>query len=162
MSMGKSLLNDFYVEGQNPILDKKFAAYKKMNIWAGYGLSAALRGDEVDTIIDLWKKENRCRWKLTVREVSVLVDASSRILSYRMNMKKEKARIRKEKSREKLRRTAKTGDLEARKKTNDIKKYDKKYSDRCRLKRKSSTAGSSGGLKARKKIAKRKKSKRKI
>ena len=60
MSMGKSLLNDFYVEGQNPILDKKFAAYKKMNIWAGYGLSAALRGDEVDTIIDLWKKENRC------------------------------------------------------------------------------------------------------
>ena len=162
MSMGKSLLNDFYVEGQNPILGKKLAAYKKMNIWTGYGLSAALRGDEVDTIIDLWKKENRCRWKLTVREVSVLVDASSRILSYRMNMKKEKARTRKVHSREKLRRKAKTGDLEARKKINDIKKYDKKYSERYRLKRKSSTAGSSGGLKARKKIAKRKKSKRKI
>ena len=162
MSMGKSSPNDLYVEGQNPILDKKFAAYKKMNIWAGYGLGAALREDEIDTIIDLWKKEKRSPWKLTVHEVSMLVDASSRILSYRMNMKKEKARTRKEKSREKLRHTAKTGDFQARKKIHDIKKYDKKYSKQYRLKRKSSTARSSGGLKARKKIAKRKKSKRKI
>ena len=57
MSMGKSSPNDLYVEGQNPILDKKFAAYKKMNIWAGYGLGAALREDEIDTIYGKKKSE---------------------------------------------------------------------------------------------------------
>ena len=71
--MDKSSSNNLYVEGQNPVLDEKFAAYKKMNIWGGYGISGALIDDEVDRIIDLWKKEKRCPWKLTIHEVSMLV-----------------------------------------------------------------------------------------
>ena len=78
-----------------------------------------------------------------------------------MNMKREKARIRREKSRKKLRDEARAGDPGARKKMHDNKKYDKKYSSQYRQKRKSSTAGSGGVQKVRQKITQRKISKRK-
>ena len=66
-------LNDRYIEGQYKELDKKYLAYKKMNLWAGPALSAALGKDEGDRFVDLERKEKRCPWKLTVQEVSTLV-----------------------------------------------------------------------------------------
>ena len=73
-------------------------------------------------------------------------------------MKREKARLRKDRQREKLRKAARTGDLKMLKKIDDIKKYDKKYSAQYRLKRKSK-ATRNEDHKASKKITKGKKSK---
>ena len=69
----KMALNDRYIEGQDKELDKKYLAYKKMNLWAGPALSAALSKEEGDRFVDLERKEKRCAWKLTVQEVSTLV-----------------------------------------------------------------------------------------
>ena len=74
-------------------------------------------------------------------------------------MKREKARLRKDRQREKVREAGRTGDLKALKKINDLKKYDKKYSAQYRLKRKKSKATRNEDHKASKKIANGKKSK---
>ena len=74
-------------------------------------------------------------------------------------MKREKARLRKERLREKLHNAAGAGDLNALKKINATKKYNKKYSAQYRLKRKQSKATRIEDQKASKKFAKRKKSK---
>ena len=74
-------------------------------------------------------------------------------------MKREKARLRKERQREKLRNSAGAGDSNARKKIDATKKYDKKYSAQYRLKRKQSKATRIEDQKANIKIVKRKKSK---
>ena len=71
-STEEALRVDRYIKGQNWVLDKKSLAYKKINLWAGFGLGEALNGDEVDTMVDLNKKEKRVALKLTVQEVSTL------------------------------------------------------------------------------------------
>ena len=71
--MSKSSQTDLYKEGINMVLDRKYLTYKKMNLWSGPALSETLREDEIETIVDLWKKEKRCPWKLTVQDVSTLV-----------------------------------------------------------------------------------------
>ena len=59
-SVGQSSQTVLYTEGQNRELDKKYKAYSKMNIWRGPAVSGALRRDEADTLVDLWKKEKIC------------------------------------------------------------------------------------------------------
>ena len=80
--MSKSSGTDRYIEGQNMVLDKKYLAYKKMNIWAGPAVGGALREDEIDMLLVLDKKQKRCAWKLSVQEVSTLVAWSPFIVFY--------------------------------------------------------------------------------
>ena len=123
--MSGSADTDLYVQGRDSKLDRNFSTYKKLSLWSGDGISCALSEEDANSLIDLWKKEQRTRWLLTVRDVSTLVELSARISSFRMNMKKEKARLRKERSRKKLRNAAKEGDINACRKTEEIKKGDR-------------------------------------
>ena len=79
-----------------------------------------------DSLIYLWIKDQRTPWRLTVQDVSILVELSARISLYRINLKRENARLRKERSREKMRNAARAGDPEACRKIKKIKKVDTK------------------------------------
>ena len=111
--MSGSAETGLYVKGRDLQLDKRYSEYKKLNLWRGLGLSLALSKEEGDSLIDLWHKDQRTPWKLTVQDVSTLVELSARISLYRINMKREKARLRKERSREKMRNAAREGDPKA-------------------------------------------------
>ena len=115
---------DLYVKGRDCKLDKKYSGYKKLSLWSGPGVSCALSEDEANSLIDLWKKDPSTPWKLTFQDVWTLMELTSRS-SNRINMKRQKARVRKERSREKFRNAAREGDAKARVKINQIKKGDK-------------------------------------
>ena len=119
---------DLYVQGRDRKLDKKYSEYKKLCLWSGTGLSCALREEDMNSLVDLWKKDLRTPWKLTVHDVCTLVDLSERISLFRMNMKREKARLRKERSRAKMRNAAKEGNPKACIKCKQIKKAERKES----------------------------------
>ena len=138
---------DLYTEGQNRELDKKYLAYKKMNIWRGPAVSGALRGDEVDTLVDLWKKEKICPWKMSVQDVLAIVAFSERIFAWRKNVSREKTRIRAERARDKLREAVKKGDAKAIKRVRKIKKADALKSAKYR-RRKREEAGNQDEAKA--------------
>ena len=124
--MSKSSETDLYIKGRDRKLDKKYSEYKKLCLWSGPGLSSAMREEEVNSLVDLWKKDLRTPWKLTVHDVCTLVDLSERISLFRMNMKREKARLRKERSRAKMRNAAREGNQKAVIKIEQIKKTDRK------------------------------------
>ena len=148
--MRRSAETDLYVKGQDLQLDKKYSEYKKLNLWRGVGLSRALSKEEGDSLIDLWNKDQRTPWRLTVQDVSILVELSARISLYRINLKREKARLRKERSREKMRNAARAGDPEACRKIKKIKIADRKrVAKYYELKRKSKRKISIGAKKVR-------------
>lgn len=81
-------------------------------------------------MIIIWKREQRTPWKLTVHDVSTLAEFTTRIISYRKMMVKEKSRQRKERERKKVHDAAKNGDKEAIRKLEGKKKRDREYSTR--------------------------------
>ena len=100
-----------------------------------------MREEEVHSLVDPWKKDLRTPWKLTVHDVSTLVDLSERISLFRMNMKREKARLRKEGSRKKNvqgseRRKSKGGHKNRKMKKTDRKRLAKYYKLKKKSKRK--------------------------
>ena len=97
--MSESSETDLYVQGRDGKLDRKYSEYKKLSLWSGPALSRALTEQEVSSLVKVWNKDQRTPWKLTFQDVATLVELSDRICLFRMNMKREKARLRKEKSR---------------------------------------------------------------
>ena len=92
-----------YKKGDNVELDKKFELYKKVNLFAGKAYHDALSQKKAKALIKLWSKARRVPWNLNVQDVSTLVKFYERIMEWRRNIRRELARIRKEKARRKLR-----------------------------------------------------------
>ena len=126
----KSSKNILYKKGQNSILDEKFRVYKKTSVWSGQAVNEALSQEEVKIMIIIWKREQRTPWKLTVHDVSTLPEFTTRSISYRKMMVKEKSRQRKERERKKVHDALKNGDKEAIRKLEGKKKRDREYSAR--------------------------------
>ena len=56
---------DLYVKGRDCKLDKKYSGYKKLSLWGGPSVTCALREDEANALVDLWKKDQRTPCNLT-------------------------------------------------------------------------------------------------
>ena len=119
-----------YKKGVNVELDKKFALYKKVNLFTGNAYHDALSQKEAKVLIKLWTKARRVPWNLNVQDVSTLVEFYERIMHWRRNRKKEKARLRKEKARGRLRDEAKKGNSEVIMKLESIRKADRVKSEK--------------------------------
>ena len=115
-----------YRRGKDTNLDKEYSRYKRMRLWSVYGPDEALTEKEAESLLKLWKKERLTPRKLTVQDVKTLVDFASHVRSHRGRVKKEQARRRKERQRAKLRKAARNGDDEAKRKICNIKISDKK------------------------------------
>ena len=70
---------DRYKAGHNPTLDERYSVYRRMNIFAGDGVDAALSNKEGDLLVELWLKERQTPWKMQTKEVSTLVVFSERV-----------------------------------------------------------------------------------
>ena len=125
-----------YKKGLNKELDRKFAQYKKKNIWAGDGHLEALTDIEVKILGKLWRKERMTPGKIQTQEVIKLVDLTRRIDAYRKVAKREASRIRKERERRKREEASKGGDVKAKRKLESIKKKDRKRAEKYRRKQK--------------------------
>ena len=125
-----------YKKGLNKELDRKFAQYKKKNIWAGDGYLEALTDIEVKILGKLWRKERMTPGKIQTQEVIKLVDLTRRIDAYRKVAKREASRIRKERERRKREEASKGGDVKAKRKIESIKKKDRKRAEKYRRKQK--------------------------
>ena len=123
-----------YKKGLNKELDRKFAQYKKKNIWAGDGHLEALTDIEVKILGKLWRKERMTPGKIQTQEVIKLVDFTRRIDAYRKIVKREASRLRKERERSKREEAAKGGDVKAKRKIKSIK--DRKRAEKYRRKQK--------------------------
>ena len=98
-----------YSEGKYKDLDEKWKKFKTKRIFTGDAWSEALTEEEFENLAKIWRKK-RCKpWKLTFREVSIYVEQSKRIFDYRKRVQRERARLRKHRSREKIRAAAKQG-----------------------------------------------------
>ena len=111
-----------YRVGDNPELDEKFKLYKKVNLFVGDAYHDELSKEEANTLIKLWGKARSFPRRLKVQEVLTLVEFYERIIARRKRRRRELARLRKEKSRRKLRDAAKEGNVEALLKVGAIKK----------------------------------------
>ena len=127
--------NDLYKEGQNLALDKRYSVYKKMRVFAGDGVDEALSDEEGSLLVKLWIKEVKTLWKMLTKDVLTLVDLTERVKVWRQNERREKARIRNERRRKKLRDAARNHDAGAVEKLGKIKKADAIYSANYRKKK---------------------------
>ena len=100
----------------------RYSQYKKVNLFAGRAYHAALSQEEANTLIKLWNKERKTPWSLKVDDVTKLAQFTEKILVWRRSDRKERARIRMEKSRKKLNEAAKNGDVNAIRKVKRKKK----------------------------------------
>ena len=148
--MSESSETDFYVQGRDGKLDRKYSEYKKLSLWSGPALGRALNDQEASSLIEVWNKDQRTPWRLTFQDVPILVELSDRICLFRKNMKREKARLRKENALENMRNAAGKGDANARRKIKEIKKGDRDRAARYyNVKRKSKRKNSIGAKRAR-------------
>ena len=115
-------VKDGYRKGENKQLDLRYSKYKKVNLFAGRAYHAALSQEEANTLIKLWNKEQKTPWSLKVDDVTKLAQFTEKILVWRRSDRKERARIRMEKSRQKLNEAAKNGDVNAIRKVKRKKK----------------------------------------
>ena len=118
------VVKDGYRKGENKQLDLRYSKYKKVNLFAGRAYHAALSQEEANTLIKLWNKEQKTPWSLKVDDVTKLAQFTEKILVWRRSDRKERARIRMEKSRQKLNEAAKNGDVNAIRKVKSKKKTD--------------------------------------
>ena len=70
-----------YRKGENLALDRKLGRYRKMRLWRGNAINEAFSDDEFDAFAELWRKERRGLRKLTVKEVSKLLEFSDMIIA---------------------------------------------------------------------------------
>ena len=86
--------SEFYREGLNPALDEKLEAFRKKRPFAGDAHLNALTETEIDKMGKLWWKQKSTPFRMTVLEVTTLLEMFDRITAWRESMKGEKARIR--------------------------------------------------------------------
>ena len=118
------IVNDGYRKGENLELDLRFSQYKKVNLFAGKAYHAALSKGEAEVLIELWNKEQKLPWTLTVKDVTKLAEFTEKILFWRRSDRRENARLRMERVREKLKEAAKNGDENALRKVKRKRKAD--------------------------------------
>ena len=123
LSMSRSNPNILYKAGICRNLDEKLRIYRKTRIWCGRAVSNALTKTEVDVLARLWRKERETLWKMTVNEVSTLMEFCDRIVAWRKTNKKEQSRQRMENMRAKRVTLTRQGDKQVRRKLEGIKKY---------------------------------------
>ena len=75
-------------------------------------------------MIELWNKEQKLPWTLTVKDVTKLAEFTEKILFWRKSDRSENARLRMERVREKLKEAAKNGDENALRKVKRKRKAD--------------------------------------
>ena len=124
-----------YKIGRDPELDKKFALYKKVNLFTGKAYHDALSQKEAKVLIKLSRKAEMVPWRLKVLDVLIIVEFYDRIIGWRKKRRKELARIRKERARLKLREAAKEGNADAILKLRLVKKADAAKSANYRKKK---------------------------
>ena len=137
LSMSRSNPNILFKPGTCRNLDEKLRIYRKTRIWYGRAVSNALTETEVDVLARLWRKERETLWKMTVHEVSTLMEFCDRIVAWRKTNKKEQSRQRMENMRAKRVTLARQGDKQVRRKLEGIKNYQRvktaQYKKRKRL-----------------------------
>ena len=126
-----------YKKGVDEDLDIKWGKYKMKRILTGDAWDKALTQREADILGEIWRKKRASPWKLTFREVWTYVKYSERIDDTRKRAKREAARYRKHRSREKMKAAAKLKDSSAIKRIEDIKKYNREYISKIRKEKKS-------------------------
>ena len=117
-------MKDGYRKGENKGLDLRYSQYKKVNLFAGRAYDEALSPGEANTLIELWNKEQKLPWTLTVQDVTKLVEFTEKILFWRKSDRRENARLRMDRVREKLKEAAKNGDENALRKVKRKRKAD--------------------------------------
>ena len=117
-------VKDGYRKGENKGLDLRYSQYKKVNLFAGRAYDEALSPGEANTLIELWNKEQKLPWTLTVKDVTKLAEFTEKILFWRKSDRRENARLRMERVREKLKEAAKDGDENALRKVKRKRKAD--------------------------------------
>ena len=117
-------VKDGYRKGENKELDLRYSQYKKVNLFAGRAYDEALSPGEANTLIELWNKEQKLPWTLTVKDVTKLAEFTEKILFWRRSDRRENARLRMERVREKLKEAAKNGDENALRKVKRKRKAD--------------------------------------
>ena len=58
-TMSESSKTDFYVQGREGKLDRKYSEYKKLSLLSGPALGRALNDQEASSLIDVWNKDQR-------------------------------------------------------------------------------------------------------
>ena len=117
-------VKDGYRKGENKGLDLRYSQYKKVNLFAGRAYDEALSPREASTLIELWNKEQKLPWTSTVKDVTKLAEFTEKILFWRKSDRRENARLRMERVREKLKEAAKNGDENALRKVKRKRKAD--------------------------------------
>ena len=120
--------SEFYRKGLNPALDEKLEAFRKKRPFAGDAHLNALTETEIDKMGKLWWKQKSTPFRMTVLDVTTLLEMVARITAWRNSMTSEKARKRMENFRRRVSEAARKGDPKARKKLKSIKKYHKNKS----------------------------------
>ena len=118
------VVKDGYRKGKNKQLDLRYSQYKKVNLFAGREYDEALSPGEAKILIELWNKEQKLPWTLTVKDVTKLAEFTEKILFWRKSDRSENARLRMERVREKLKEAAKNGDENALRKVKRKRKAD--------------------------------------
>ena len=77
--MNGSEHKDLYRKGHDKDLDRKFALYKKKNIWAGNAYLETLTEDEIKIMGKLWRKERMTPKKIQTKEVITLMARISNV-----------------------------------------------------------------------------------
>ena len=86
--------SEFSRELLNPALDEKLVANRKKRPFAGDAFLNELTETEIDKMGKLWWKQKSTPFRMTVLEVTTLLEMFDRITAWRKSMKGEKARIR--------------------------------------------------------------------
>ena len=126
-----------YMICQHKDLDKEWTKYRRVRVFNGNAWRAALTQKEEDILLRIWRKKRLNEWTLTFREVSTWVELAGKIIEYRKNVQRENARLRKYRSRERLKAAARQGNQQAKMKIEATRKWNKEnMSNKRRKKRK--------------------------
>ena len=129
--MNGSIEQKIYIKGENLVVDRKLERYRKMRLWRGNAINEVFNDEEFNAFAELWRKEGQGIRKLTVNEVSKLLEFADDIIAWREVAKRESSRKRMDRSRKKLRKKAKNGDSVAIRKITSVKKSAKKRWAKC-------------------------------
>ena len=125
--MNDSSQHLIYKKGVNLELDRELERYRKMRVFSGNAINEIFNDDEeFQTFGQLWQRERRGFPKLSVGDVSELLQFAKRITAYRAAAKRERIRKRSNRFRKKMRKAAKDEEPLAVRKLKRAKKSAKK------------------------------------
>ena len=127
-----------YREGKYKDLDEKWKKFKTKRIFGGDAWREELTEKEIENLVEIWRKKRYTPSKLTFREVSIYVEKWKRIFDYRKRVQRELARLRKHRSREKIRAAAKQGVSAAIKHIESVKKSNRDHIAKLRKEKRKS------------------------